>query len=233
MSSNSFNKPAWLYIKRHKTTGLLYFGMTQKDPNIYLGSGKYWLSHINKHGKDMVETIWCEYFDSFEERQEFATFFSDNMQIVESNLWANLIPENGFSGSGPLTKESKEKLSAKLKGFALYVDKAGNKIRCSTKDERVLSGELIAESKNRLVSNQTKELHKKSRLNMSNYRDINGARFYCRKDDARVLSGELIHICSGVSVYVDKAGNKIRCSTKDERVLSGELIAESKYRNIS
>ncbi len=46
----------YLYVKRHRKTGLLYFGKTTKNPLKYNGSGKYWKSHLRKHGSD-VETL--------------------------------------------------------------------------------------------------------------------------------------------------------------------------------
>ena len=38
---NNF-KPVYLYVKKHNTTGMLYFGRTvKKNPVKYRGSGKY------------------------------------------------------------------------------------------------------------------------------------------------------------------------------------------------
>lgn len=50
--------PTYLYIKQHTITGKLYFGKTIKDPEKYMGSGTHWKRHINKHGKEHVETLW-------------------------------------------------------------------------------------------------------------------------------------------------------------------------------
>lgn len=49
-------------------------------------------------------------------------------------------------------------LSSKAqKGLAAYVDAHGNKIRCSTKDKRVLSGELVSTSKGRKNKKRSNE----------------------------------------------------------------------------
>ena len=94
--------PTFLYIKQHSKTGLLYFGKTTKDPISYLGSGKYWLNHLRKHGKEHVNTIWyCLFVDQID-IIECATLISTTHDIVRSPLWANLSVENGTDG-GPRT----------------------------------------------------------------------------------------------------------------------------------
>jgi hypothetical protein len=92
--------PTYLYIKKHKKTGLKYFGKTTKiNVEQYRGSGKRWKSHLKLHGND-VETMWIsEPFYCIESLNEFALFFSEVFDIVNSNEWANLIPENGFDGA--------------------------------------------------------------------------------------------------------------------------------------
>jgi hypothetical protein len=95
--------PTWLYIKRHRLTGLKYFGKTVRDPIKYIGSGRYWKKHIKAHGRD-VETLWCELFTEKDSLVEFAELFSDIFNIVEEvdtngkKCWANEIPENGLHG---------------------------------------------------------------------------------------------------------------------------------------
>ena len=95
--------PTWLYIKRHRLTGLQYFGKTIRDPIKYVGSGNYWKRHLNIHGRD-VETVWCELFIDKQLLTEFAEFFSEFFNIVnELNVngkktWANSVPEDGLQG---------------------------------------------------------------------------------------------------------------------------------------
>ena len=91
-------KPTYLYIKQHSVTGMLYFGKTVQNPEKYLGSGTYWNSHISKHGKEHVVTLWyCLFFEK-DSIVEFALSFSNQHNITESELWANLKPENGLDG---------------------------------------------------------------------------------------------------------------------------------------
>ena len=105
----------YLYVKQHQSTGLLYFGKTTKaDPFKYTGSGKHWIRHINKHGAD-ISTIDVWGFDNQDACTSFALEFSEKHCIVESNEWANLIPENGLDGSATGAKHSEES-KAKMRG---------------------------------------------------------------------------------------------------------------------
>lgn len=103
----------YLYHKRHRKTGLNYFGKTTTDPSTYGGSGKYWVSHLKKYGAD-IETVQVWKFDNINECSKFAISFSIYNNIVESKDWANLKIENGldggFSGYRWYTKDSEEKL---------------------------------------------------------------------------------------------------------------------------
>lgn len=94
-------KPTYLYIKRHKVTGLLYFGKTAAlNPLSYSGSGKYWRAHLKKHGKE-IETLWHRLFEDEDALKKFARRFSSIADIVKSEKWANVIPENGLDGGPP------------------------------------------------------------------------------------------------------------------------------------
>lgn len=90
----------YLYHKRHCKTGLNYFGKTTSNPYDYLGSGKYWRRHLNKHGCD-IETIAVWEFNNQKECTEFALSFSSKNNIVESKEWANLKIEDGKDGGDP------------------------------------------------------------------------------------------------------------------------------------
>lgn len=90
-----------LYVKTHKITGLKYLGQTsQKDPHKYPGSGKYWISHLNKHGYDYTTEVLHE-CQSKEELKEQGLYYSNIWNVVESNTWANLKPESGIGGHNP------------------------------------------------------------------------------------------------------------------------------------
>jgi len=93
-------KPTWLYIKQHTVTGLKYFGKTTRNPEKYKGSGKRWVNHIAVH-RNTVKTVWSRLFTSKPELVEFALNFSKENNIVESEEWANLMPENGLDGGSP------------------------------------------------------------------------------------------------------------------------------------
>lgn len=91
--------PTWLYVKQHRITKLKYFGKTiSADPYIYEGSGKIWKNHINKHGRDHIETLWTHKFDNEPDIREFAIAFSEIFDIVNSEEWANIVVENGTDG---------------------------------------------------------------------------------------------------------------------------------------
>ena len=92
--------PTRLYVKRHRKTGLKYFGKTTtKNIYSYSGSGKYWKRHIKEHGKD-IETLWVsEYFLDNADLVDFSILFSELFDIASSNEWANLIAENGLDGA--------------------------------------------------------------------------------------------------------------------------------------
>lgn len=91
-------KPTYLYIKTHNQTGLKYFGKTTSaNPAKYTGSGKYWLRHLQVHGKDITTEI-LGYFESEQECIAVASEFSKTNNIVESAEWANFKIENGIDG---------------------------------------------------------------------------------------------------------------------------------------
>src|SRR5690606_25868470 len=88
----------YIYVKQHRNTKLKYFGMTRKkNPYDYMGSGTYWLRHLKIHGK-YVDTLNVWEFDDDTIAETFALNFSKENDIVESNEWANLRPENVRTG---------------------------------------------------------------------------------------------------------------------------------------
>jgi hypothetical protein len=108
----------YIYVKQHSVTGLKYFGKcTTRDPLTYLGSGKYWLRHIKKHGTQFVVTLNVWEFEIADEATKFALEYSNANDIVKSEEWANLIEENALDGS-PLgvqrSGETKQKITNAL-----------------------------------------------------------------------------------------------------------------------
>lgn len=90
--------PTFLYIKRHTVTDKLYLGKTIRDPLKYNGSGLHWSPHIKIHGKENVETLWYCLFTEQEELTRFALLISEQQDIVRSDTWLNMKPENGIDG---------------------------------------------------------------------------------------------------------------------------------------
>jgi DNA replication initiation complex subunit (GINS family) len=122
----------YLYIKTHSITGLKYLGKTnRKDPHNYLGSGTYWRSHLDKHGKDYTTEI-VKVCQTKEELIHWGLYYSNLWNIVEAKyndgrkVWANLKPENGDGGSLPgehsyrygkkHSDETKKKISSRTTG---------------------------------------------------------------------------------------------------------------------
>jgi len=117
-------KPTYLYLKKHRVTGLLYFGKTtKKDPEKYNGSGKYWSSHLRKHGNE-IQTIWFKLFVNEDECVNFSKKFSQKCIIHQSEKFANLIIENGLDGrpvgSPNHIQNAEERISKRLKMQELW-----------------------------------------------------------------------------------------------------------------
>ena len=115
--------PTYLYIKQHTITGKLYFGKTTSNPETYLGSGKHWKSHIKKHGRERVVTLWYQLYDNVFDIVSDALSMSIKLDIINSKSWLNMKIENGLDGgsmggkSHPLrgrkfTKEHREKIAS-------------------------------------------------------------------------------------------------------------------------
>ena len=103
----------YLYVKTHQITKLKYLGKTINDPFKYKGSGKYWLRHIKKHGY-FVDTEILYQSEDPKKISEMGLYYSNLWNIMESEEWANLIPESGHGGN---TSLSENYLNAKDKGL--------------------------------------------------------------------------------------------------------------------
>ena len=104
-------KPTYLYIKTHNTTGLKYFGKTTSNRQRYRGSGKYWISHIKKHGYDVTTEI-VGYFTDEISCMLYALEFSYMNDIVNSAEWANYQPESGIDGGDTISYKTDEERTA-------------------------------------------------------------------------------------------------------------------------
>jgi hypothetical protein len=132
-------KHTYLYLKQHATTGKFYFGKTTKLENIltYSGSGTHWKRHLKKHGNDVL-TLWFCLFTDEKSLVETASILSTTQNIVESDDFLNLIPENGLDGgaaSGKLkrkqrAKEIRPRHRSSEHNKAISMNN-GSKIKCS------------------------------------------------------------------------------------------------------
>jgi hypothetical protein len=103
----------YLYKKTHKVTGLQYLGKTTRDPYKYKGSGIVWTRHLKKYGNAVDTEILLETHDH-SEIKKWGIYYSNVWNIVDSDSWANLKPEEGDGGNmGPA---GAKKVSEKLKG---------------------------------------------------------------------------------------------------------------------
>ena len=128
----------YLYKKTHRITGLKYLGKTSKtDPYSYLGSGKYWKSHINKHGNNVETEILFESNDSAE-IAKMGLYYSNLWNVVDSDEWANLKPESGDGGTFKHTDEAKIKIGEASR-------KRGNGRLGKTYEEVYSNPELVKE----------------------------------------------------------------------------------------
>ena len=90
----------YLLKKTHKITGLKYLCKTiREDWHKYSGSGKYWKRHIKVHGRD-IDTDLLKECQTAEELREWGLYYSELWNVVESDEWANMRPEDG-DGGGP------------------------------------------------------------------------------------------------------------------------------------
>lgn len=85
---------------QHNVTGLKYFCKTSRLSRVssYKGSGKYWTSHLNKHGKDVTVGVLGFYTDK-QRCFDAAKKFSVDNNVAYSEEWANLIEETGMPGA--------------------------------------------------------------------------------------------------------------------------------------
>lgn len=87
-----------LMIKRHLKTGLKYLCITKRrDHESYVGSGKYWKNHIKKYGKQIHTEVIYE-SENYTEFLDKCYHYSEIYDIVNSDDWANAIPETGYGG---------------------------------------------------------------------------------------------------------------------------------------
>jgi len=110
-----------LYVKTHNITGFKYLGYTKQNTSKYKGSRNIWLLHLKNYGNNFSTQIIVQNENtaliSF-----WGRYFSEEWNIVESEEWANLIPETCGGGrvlnSPPqlCSEETRKKISKTLTG---------------------------------------------------------------------------------------------------------------------
>ncbi len=115
-------------IKRHQDTGLKYLHYTNReDDSKYLGSGTHWKHHLKKHGTNVISCLVLE-GDNQKLMTNYALYMSEELDIVNSKDWANLIPEDCLQGG--------------TAGMSVARDKDGNTFQVNKDDSRYLTGEI-------------------------------------------------------------------------------------------
>jgi hypothetical protein len=98
-------KIIYLLVKTHAITGLRYLCQTtRQDYNKYSGSGTYWKRHLKKHGPQHTTEVIKECLTR-EEMIHWGNYYSSLWNIVKSDEWANLKPEEGNGNTTAWTKE--------------------------------------------------------------------------------------------------------------------------------
>jgi hypothetical protein len=112
----------YLCLKTHNKTGLKYLcKTTQKNPNLYSGSGVDWKIHLEENGFDITTEIIKE-CSSMEEFSYWGRYYSKLWNIVSAmdnygnKIWANRIPETG-GGPGWKTGELNPAKTDKFRQF--------------------------------------------------------------------------------------------------------------------
>ena len=115
----------------------MYFGKTTRpDPEVYLGSGTRWLSHVKKHGIALVETVWYCLFTDKDDIVDFALTFSRIHDIANSKDWLNLVEENGLAGAGRPKNFTFSEHSRKLMSEARKGKPAANRGKPHSEESR-------------------------------------------------------------------------------------------------
>ena len=95
-------------LKTHLKTNLKYLCKTIKDDPTYKGSGKHWRNHLNIHGRDVSSELLFS-SNNITEFSQVCLEYSKTLDVVDSNEFANLIPENGLDGGDTYSNQTPER----------------------------------------------------------------------------------------------------------------------------
>jgi hypothetical protein len=146
----------YLYKKTHNKTGLQYLGKTTKDPLKYKGSGKDWIPHITEYGNDVTTEILKE-CETKEELSYWGRYYSDLWNVVESDEWANRIPETGGGSGGTGGPE----VSARVTSFNLKQVAAGTHPWQDSKQQSIRAKQRVNSGIHPFVGKRGSDLSKK------------------------------------------------------------------------
>ena len=109
-----------LYHFTHNITGRKYLGQTTRDLNVYQGSSKGWLEHIERYGNNYEIEILFE--SSNQDRfKDVCKYYSDKFDVVKSAEYFNKVAEYGGSTGGAANPNHKTgKYTGRLDNPELY-----------------------------------------------------------------------------------------------------------------
>ena len=95
-----------LFVAQHNQTRKKYLGKTSRPEKLgtkYFGSGLHWKAHLKQHGRDVRIISRSVDLTVEAELEEFALLLSEELDIVQSDDYLNLVEENGLDGgdTGP------------------------------------------------------------------------------------------------------------------------------------
>lgn len=149
----------YLMVKTHRTTGLKYLCQTKnKNPHKYKGSGKYWKFHIHKHGYDVDTHIIVKCYTKAALR-EWGLYYSKLWSVVESEKWANLMPEagDGVDGSFISKKRADPNSGYHTESFKKAMGDNGRKMWKDENKRKIAIEKLSSASKKLWESKEYKE----------------------------------------------------------------------------
>ncbi len=103
-------------IKTHRTTGYKYLCVTTKEDYAgYCGSGVRWRKHLRAHGFDVSTEVLFEHHSRDAIFKSVCLYYSGVYDVVNSTEWANLILEDGNTGSAFSSWSSTSKVNVSNK----------------------------------------------------------------------------------------------------------------------
>jgi hypothetical protein len=113
-------------IKKAYPSGLKYLCYTKQEPYAYKGSGKRWENHIRFHKPHIITCIIGEY-ETIDEIRDNGIKWSNELDVVASDAWANLRPEDGLGGgAGKVGRRWKIKDTSNMGGTKTKTTKMRN-----------------------------------------------------------------------------------------------------------